>query len=244
MSEEVLPGIVAFPYGCLVEGEAALVVADLHLGFEEVLADSGIFLPATQLDRISSMIVRRAAELGADRVILLGDVKHEFGSATRQEWAEVLELLRRLRGVGLSVEVVRGNHDNFLIPILRREGVPLHDPHLMLGDLLLAHGHRPLPEVEFRAVLIGHEHPAVAVPDEFGVRRRFRALLVGRVRGRSLAVLPAVSPLAPGTDVLSAEAFLSPVLEEAEDLVVYAVDEDVGVVRLGPLETLRAVTRA
>ena len=238
-------GLTFFPYGAFYADLGALIVADLHIGYEEVLFESGIHLPKSQYGKIKSMIISAIERYSPEILVLLGDVKHEFGSSTRQEWVEVLDLLRSLRGL-VEIHVVRGNHDNFLIPILRREDVPLHDPSLKLGELLLFHGHKPLPEVEdAKLVIMGHEHPAIAIRDELGVKRKFKCALLGRINQFDLVVLPAASPLAPGTDVLATPAkdLLSPLLSSTnlEDFEIIVTDEEAGSMRFGTIGALRKV---
>ncbi|HDM92883.1 MAG TPA: metallophosphoesterase [Candidatus Korarchaeota archaeon] len=237
--------LMFFPYGTFHADLGALIVADLHIGYEEVLFESGIHLPKSQYGKIKSMIISAVERYDPEVLILLGDVKHEFGSSTRQEWVEVLDLLRSLRDL-VKIHVVRGNHDNFLIPILRREDVPLHDPSLRLGELVLFHGHKPLPDVkDAELVVMGHEHPAVALRDELGVKRKFKCALLGELAEFSLVVLPAASPLAPGTDMLAtpAEDLLSPVLSSVnlENFEVIITDEEAGSMRFGTLGALRKV---
>jgi len=226
-----------------------VVVADLHLGYEEALSERGIYVPPVQLSVIKRLLRLILDETKASRVIILGDVKHEFGSALRQEWREVLNLFNWLKERDVRVEVVRGNHDNFLIPILKRLEVPLHDPILVEGRYAMVHGHKPLPpeayaeNVEY--ILMGHEHPAVLFRDELGVKMKFKCFLDGRYEGRRVIVVPALSPLMPGTEVNLTEPseLLSPLLKEVnlDAYRVYVVDVEAGVYDFGPLGTLKSV---
>lgn len=76
----------------------------------------------------------------AEHVIFVGDVKHEFGKPSAQEWVEVQDLLAFLIDGGIGVHVVRGNHDNYILAILNRLGIQLHDPMMQLDSTVLIHG--------------------------------------------------------------------------------------------------------
>jgi len=239
-------GVEIVGLGLYVEELGALLVADLHLGYEEALSEQGVFLPPVQLAEIKETLEAMVREVGAGRLILLGDVKHEFGDVTRLEWRETLELLEFLtRDLGLRVEVVRGNHDNYLIPILKRLGIPLHDPYLLEAGWLLYHGHKPLPVEAYTEkvsnVALGHEHPALLLRDELGARVKLKALLAGEHAGKKVYVLPAVSPLMPGTEVNVEREPLTPLLRETglDSFRVYAVDMEAGIFDFGELRFLK-----
>lgn len=236
-----------FPYGVLAED--TLVVADLHLGYEDSLRERGIELPYEQYPWIRREILRYVREMNPEAVILNGDVKHEFGGALSQEWREVLDLIRTLREEGVRLEVVRGNHDNYLIPILRREGIEIRDPYFISDGIMYFHGHKDLlslPEgVEL--IVMGHEHPAISLRDDLGGGYKFKAFLEGDYMGVRVLVLPALSPLAPGTDVLGASKgdLLSPLLSNAdlEEFTVFIADEELGVEELGPLRIVKMAAK-
>ena len=233
--------------GLYVRDLDALLVADLHLGYEEALSEQGIYVPPVQLKTIKRLLGLMLDQTKTSRLIILGDVKHEFGSALRQEWREVLDLFSWLKDRGVRVEVVRGNHDNFLIPILKRLEVPLHDPALVEEGYAFIHGHKPpSPEVlseGVKTLIIGHEHPAILFRDELGIKMKFKCFLKGNFEGRDVIVLPALSPLMPGTEVNLTEParLLSPILRASNiDLYrVYVVDIEAGVYDFGTLANVK-----
>ncbi len=243
---EIERGLHALGFSLYIEELNALVVADLHLGYEQALEESGIFLPAVQYKFIKEFIVNALRESGADKLIVLGDVKHEFGSALRQEWNETLDLFATMRGMGVEAHVVRGNHDNFLIPVLKRLNVPLHDPYFKLDDHLFAHGHKELPLDAWSGgvsrVVIAHEHPAVILRDELGVSVKLKCFLVGRHEGIPLVVVPALSPLMPGSEInVTNVKLLSPILRrvDLDSMRVYVVDLNTGIYDFGTVHLLK-----
>jgi len=244
----VEPGIELVGFGLYVKKHGVLAFADLHIGYEEALADQGVFLPPLQLGEIKDIVRSMVEECGAEKVVIVGDVKHEFGDILRQEWRETIEFLEFLRDLGVVVEVVRGNHDNYLVPVLKRLGIPFHDPYLIMEDWMFFHGHKPLPVEGFgegiRYIVMGHEHPAILLRDELGVRVKLKAFLVGEYMGKRVFVLPAVSPLMPGTEVNYERRIMSPLLKEAniDSFRVYAIDLDAGFFDFGTLGVLREVS--
>lgn len=221
---------IAAPYpAILLEKENLLVAADLHIGLEDEIEAKGIHIPASILPTIIGHILTPAKQLGCRGVILLGDVKHEFGLVTEPEWFGVKKLISRLREHNLTVEVVRGNHDNYIIKVLKELKVPLHSTHLELSGITLAHGHKMLEGKINKDLILGHEHPAVALKDDVGVKRRFKALIHLKTESARYIILPSVSPLAYGSDFneVPAEKMLSPLLHtldlsEAEPYIIEA----------------------
>lgn len=243
---QVSDGVEIVGLGLYVESLGSLLVADLHLGYEEALASQGVYLPPVQYSELRDLLASMIKESGARRVIILGDVKHEFGDVTRLEWRETILLFEFLkRELGLGVEVVRGNHDNYLVSVLKRLEVPFHDPFLLEKGWLLMHGHLP-PPVELYSdavshVVIGHEHPAIVLRDELGAKLKLKTLLVGSYAGKTVYVLPALSPLMPGTEVNVDRPLLSPILStsEVDSFRAYAVDMEAGIFDFGELRYVK-----
>lgn len=202
-----------------VEPLDAVVFADLHIGIEEELAEKGIQVPIRTFEDVSEAVAGAVEASKASRAVILGDIKHVFGETTYIEWVDVRKLLQSLLDMGLELVAVRGNHDTFIRPILRKLGIPLHE-ELSEEGYLLVHGHRvPLSlgdDVE--VVVIGHEHPAVKLRDTLGAVHKFRCFLSGEWQGRELVVLPSVNPLATGVAIneVGRDDLLSPILRSCE----------------------------
>lgn len=237
---EVVPGaeiVNALP-AVYIRAHKALVVADAHLGYEEEAARHGVFMPRFQLARFLDVLGQALDLVNAERVIIAGDLKHRFDGLGRLERREVTRAVNFVKERVGEVIVVRGNHDNYLPLLKERLGFELVD-HLVLGDYLIVHGHKPLPpEARGRVVLMGHEHPSIAIRDSIGTVGKFPCFLKGVLRdGKTkIIVLPAIGAYQTGSKVtLNPSTYLSPVLREEavlEDLQPVIVDEEIGVLEL------------
>ena len=226
--------IVDRTHGIFLKEFKALVIADLHIGYEAALEKQGVMIPKSQYPKIKETIKKMIEISKPKMLIIVGDVKHEFGEATRQEWKEVLDLLDFLQSQNLRIVVVRGNHDNFLIPILKKRGIELVDPYFQLGKFLFFHGHREIDLKIFGGVdtiIVAHEHPAIVVKDDLGIKHKFKCFLKGKVYGKNLIVLPALSPLMSGAEinVISRGELLSPILRicDLSKFTAVVVEEEI-----------------
>jgi len=150
------------PHPALLIGDGTkhyLVVADLHIGFEEKFKASGVKL-RTSTQKMLSEISEICAKQTVDEIIILGDVKFTIGRVSALERREIPLFLEQLSRLA-KTSVICGNHDGALLTILPRE-VTLHpEPHMVVGDLCLLHGHTLLPELPSNVtkVVMGHIHP-------------------------------------------------------------------------------------
>ncbi len=218
--------ITLAPEKAAIIGKAA-VIADLHLGFENVMQNRGVAIPRMQVREIVKNVKRIVEKYEVDKLIVAGDLKHEFSRNLPYEWEDVREFVE---SVDVELEVVRGNHDNYLAAILAEYGIELRE-YVKVGDYYVVHGHK---DVEFDRIIMGHEHPAVKVR----VRGAIYSFPCFLVVDQTKIVLPAFSPLMQGSDVLQMN-FLSPILRRAEKIEVFAIEDEV--VYLGTVEQLKRV---
>lgn len=207
---EVLPGIEVVDLGLYLAKHNSLVFADFHIGYEEALNKQGVLIPKFQFREIIKRLEGIFSQLPAlDTIIINGDIKHEFGTISEQEWRETLRLIDFLQRSCRKLVLVRGNHDTILGPIAGKKGVEVVDS-LSLGDSLILHGHK-LVQSSHKTIVIAHEHPAVGLR-EGGRIERFKSFLVGETLGRTVIVQPSFNLVAEGTDILR-EKLLSPYLQ-------------------------------
>jgi putative SbcD/Mre11-related phosphoesterase len=212
---EIIKGIEIIDLALYLKEEKALVLADLHIGYEDALVKQGVLVPkfhfrelVERLERIFEIIEKR--KLKVETIIINGDLKHEFGRISDEEWRNTLKVLDYLARRCSRIALVRGNHDTILGPIADKRNVLLVDA-FFAGDKMIMHGDRiqeiPAP---VKTIIIGHDHPAVGISE--GIRREvYKCFLAGKYKGKNLIVQPSLSPSTEGTDVIK-EDLLSPYL--------------------------------
>ncbi|MBI2151654.1 metallophosphoesterase [Candidatus Woesearchaeota archaeon] len=204
--------------------EKILLLNDLHIGYEEALQRRGVLVPKFQLKEILSKLKPILERTKPEKVIINGDLKHEFGLVLRQEWKEVLEFLDFLINRGIETVIIKGNHDPLMQILANRKNIILIDSYL-LGDNLIVHGDE-LIKVDkglkkIKRIIIGHEHPAIVLK-EGGKKEKYKCFLQGKWKNKELIVMPSFNPLLEGTDV-SKEKLLSPFLTDIANFTVYIV---------------------
>ncbi|MBS3140204.1 metallophosphoesterase [Candidatus Woesearchaeota archaeon] len=107
----------------LLINKEILVINDLHLGYEEALHIKGILVPRFQLEEIMNIMARILTAAKPKKIIINGDLKHEFGTVLRQEWMEVLQFFDFLLKKCPEIIVIKGNHDQIIKPIAEKRGV-------------------------------------------------------------------------------------------------------------------------
>jgi len=228
---EILPGIELAGLTLYLKKYDALVFGDLHLGFEEELNKLGFLVPRFQYREITGHMekvfsrIRKSGKIG--RAVINGDLKHEFGRISGQEWREVLDFLDFLGENFNEVILIKGNHDTIIGPIAGKKSVTIVDEYFSEdGRICVTHGHRIPRNRKFReskTVIIAHKHPALALRD--GIRtEKVKCFLKGRWDGKNLIQIPSLNFVAEGSDLLQDET-LSPFMRENRgNFEVYCVE--------------------
>jgi putative SbcD/Mre11-related phosphoesterase len=168
--------------------DRALVVADLHIGWERLLSKRGVHVPP-QTPKIKNMLLRLIKECKPTHVIFLGDVKDAIAKVEMEEWRDIPEFFEDIQKRVADLQVVLGNHDGNLEPLLP-ENVKIFPPTgVTFGDVGLFHGHAwPAPELlECRSLISGHVHPTVLIRDPMGFRMTRQVLVKAPCDGMQLA---------------------------------------------------------
>ncbi len=192
-----------------------LILADTHIGYEEALNKGGVLIPRFQFKETMERLRKIIGNVkDVDRIVINGDIKHEFGTISELEWRHTIRLLDFLEEKSKQIILIKGNHDTILGPIARKREVKVV-PELKLQDILIVHGDKIVDEKDLKGIktmIIGHEHPAVTVED--GVREEmYKCFLKGKFLGRELIVQPSFNLVTEGTDVIK-EDLLSPFLKQ------------------------------
>ncbi len=202
--------------------EKTLVLSDIHIGYEESLNKQGVMLPRRHLKDLLSRLDKVFEGLEVSRIVINGDLKHEFGTISNTEWKETLRLLDYLLKKCKDVVLIRGNHDTILGPIAKKREVKVRN-YLLLGEVLICHGDKIIDK-DCKLVIIGHEHCAVGLRE--GAKREvYKCFLKGKFNEKVLIVMPSWN-FVLGSDVLQ-ERLLSPYLSDVSDFEVYVVSDGV-----------------
>ena len=221
----VAEGVRALPGGfALLDASQTLLCADAHFGYEDVMGGA---LPLWSTAELATTIAIIARQRAVREIVFLGDLLH--GTTMSDGAARMIrETLATLAGIA-TLTFVAGNHEG------HTRG------RALLGETVescerdgwtLIHGDKPsLPGTR---TIIGHLHPSIHLGGD-GSMPAFLA-------GRSIVVVPALTPYSPGLDVCSDECIdaLAPYNVHRADLHVVAATND----RVYPFGTLSRMREA
>ncbi len=233
---EIAKGIEIIDLGLWIKKHKLLVFADFHIGFEEALNKQGFLVPRFQFRDIIQRLEKILAKVKPDTIIINGDVKHEFGRISEQEWRETLKLIEFLAKRCKKLLLTKGNHDKFLGPIAKKRNIK--DAQFYEADgILIIHGDKiPKDLSKYKTIIIGHEHPAISIRER-GRVEKFKCFLIGKYKRKTLIVLPSFNLVTEGTDI-TREKTLSPFLKQKLDNFEAYVAAD-KIYRFGKLKNLK-----
>lgn len=197
-------------------------VVDLHMGIESSLRASGFNVPSQMPEMLSTM---ESLASHADRLLILGDVKHRITHASRREDREVGHVMRRLMQVFQAIVITPGNHDGGLKAVIP-DGCIVASAHgTVIERTGVFHGHvwPSRKTMSTDRLVMGHVHPSVLLEDSMGGKVNekcwYRApMLKEKVLERyddhpkELVVVPAFNPLITGSPVNVDGGLLGPLL--------------------------------
>lgn len=205
-----------------------LIIADTHIGYEEALNKQGILIPRFQFKGIIERLGKIVANKKFDKIIINGDVKHEFGAISDTEWRHTLGLLDFLKDHCNKIILVKGNHDTILGPIAKKRNIRIVE-HYIKDNMLIIHGDKiPNKKVlaKIKTIIIAHEHPAISLKEGLRVEL-FKCFLKGMYNSKNLIVQPSFNLVYEGTDILK-EKLLSPfLLQNFDKFEVFIVADKV-----------------
>lgn len=132
-----------------------LLVADVHLGKSEAFQSMGIPIS----NRVNQDTLNRLQNL-CDRfspktLIVLGDLFHSprgLDDAILQSWVHFTKTC------GATVQVILGNHDRAIAPLLHSSDIPFYTHPIEYPGLVLSHEPADIPNC---VNLCGHIHPCL-----------------------------------------------------------------------------------
>jgi putative SbcD/Mre11-related phosphoesterase len=173
----------------LAEDQVILCAGDLHIGLEDEMRSKGVIVPS-QTDKMLEELLSLAE--GCDRLVLLGDVKHQVPGTSDQEHSELPRFFHSLAKAFGEIDVVRGNHDVGIEDIFFT-GVHIHpSTGFAIGDVGFVHGHIwPSNVVMAKPTLVmAHNHPAILFRDGVGHVTTERCWLRGGFKEEAHARYP------------------------------------------------------
>ena len=200
-SISLAPGLTLIDLALFLPEHRALAIADIHLGIEDALKDEGVLVPRQHLAQVQHRLAHIFRELDItpseplQKIIINGDLRHQFGPLSRVEHKESKEFLRWLAQWTEHIVLIEGNHDGSL-QHFANEHITVTKSYSE-GDCWFVHGDEALtpnpshphpssplspPRERGRGegaktsrgarqggvrawLIIGHEHPAVGLRD-------------------------------------------------------------------------------
>jgi hypothetical protein len=221
---KISSGVEAIGLGLHLTKHGTVVFADLHIGIEDSLRRSGVLVPRQHFKELMRRMTAVLAKTkGVTRIVLNGDLKHDFALINDQEWREIKRLIDAFGE--REIVIVKGNHDIMLAPIARDKHITLVN-EFRVGDVLIAHGDAVPKDIKgIKTIIIGHEHPTITLREK-AKAERYKCFLVTKYKSAQLVVQPSFGPLTQGMDILHAEP-MSPLLDgNVRKGKVFVVDED------------------
>ena len=216
---EILDNLDIIDLCLYLKKEKILVIGDMHIGLEEALNKQGILIPRQGVDDVIKRLKKIISKIKVKEIILIGDVKHEFGVISDQEWRDTLKVLDFLLSKS-KVILIKGNHDTILGPIIDKRNLEIKESY-KVGKILFVHGDKIVNE-KAEVIVIGHEHPAVS----FEERRdeKYKCFLLGKFKKNYLIVIPSFNLLNEGSDVTK-ENILSPYIKNIKKFRIFISDD-------------------
>ena len=210
---ELMKGIYAEGKSVWIPKHKIMVIADVHLGYEEMLNRQGVLVPRTQFLQTKKELQELCGKLHPGTIIINGDFKHEFGGISSQEWQDAQDILDMLLRSS-KVILIKGNHDTILEPIARKKGLAIVN-YFCIGEICITHGDKIRTEKDAKdakIIIMGNEHPAISIRD--GIKsEKYKCFLAGTWKSKKLIVLPSFLSITTGSDIRQEER-LSPYLQQ------------------------------
>lgn len=221
----------------LLKEKKLLVVADLHIGIESELRESGLQVPS-QTKLMEDRLVGILSKNKINDLIFLGDIKHTIPTSTFQERTDVKNFLATIQSYSM-VHILPGNHDGNIDRMVA-PGIQLHSSEgWVFEGIGFTHGHRKPSNEIMRCdqVVIGHSHPTVMLMDRLGYRTFEQCWVRGptnldvlnekypNASTSQILVIPAFNPLCGGT-AINQDPLLGPFksILDVDNAEVYLLD--------------------
>src|SRR3989344_6090015 len=219
--------------------ERTLVIGDLHFGYEGAMRSSGVMIPVKLYEKSIydfDLVISKTGNV--DNIVILGDVKHEFGYILDDEWKYIVKFIEYVKTKCNKLIVIEGNHDVILFPILNKLGIIGVD-YFIWDNVAFAHGDKKFDELYSKNInywILGHGHPAVNLYE--GVKReKYKCFLSGKYKSKKIIIVPSFFPLIEGTDARDFDMKFAWEFD-LMNFKVYVVSDDLEVLDFGKLKLI------
>ncbi len=185
--------------------EKVLVAGDIHLGFGGGKI-GGIDIDKQLFDSVIVDFEKIFKKIGrADKIMLLGDLKHGFSGLGEGERYGLVNLFDYLDKKCGKIIAIKGNHDNYLMNITKRRGIRVCDFYIW-NNYAFVHGDRDFPILyknEVKVWVMGHLHPIISLKDG-AKQENYKCFLEGGYRNKKIIILPSFIDVGGGFDIRNA----------------------------------------
>jgi putative SbcD/Mre11-related phosphoesterase len=195
-----------------------LVISDLHIGIEKEYLLKGINIPP-QTEKLIEKIITIRDEFRADRLIILGDFKHNIPRTSKIEEREIPKALELLSSEFSKIYITKGNHDGNLESFVTSKKIRVLKA-LKIGSCVFTHGHART-NLSGSLYVIGHHHFALRIQTSIGEPIYEKVFVLGNTKYYSVLILPAFSDLVGFWDVNS---FHGPIAKKIKSFSVLSLD--------------------
>lgn len=140
------------------EAEKALIASDLHFGKTGHFRKAGIAVPAAVFKEDLQRLFNQVQYFQPDKLIIVGDLFH---SKQNKE----LDLFRKWRDDlgGISVTLVKGNHDILLDGWYKKASIQVVNEVLTIGSFCFRHDLEKCESGKDEYLFSGHIHPGIVI---------------------------------------------------------------------------------
>lgn len=210
-----------------------LIIGDLHIGYENYLLNKGVFIPKFQFEDVINKLNKILEKVKPKIVVINGDLKHEFGIISEQEWKDTLRILDLL-GEDREIILIRGNHDTILGPIAEKRNIKIVDRY-DIDNITILHGNKLFNDLN-KIVIIGHLHPTISFKEK--PSEKYECFLKGKYKNHDLVIMPAMCPISCGFNITKEIPIEdhNPYFNNLNDFEVYVIQDKV--YKFGKLKNL------
>ncbi len=205
-----------------------LIIADLHLGINELFIEKGSFIPRF-IEKELLKELKDLKEKSKTKILIInGDIKHDFGKE-KEEFFSLARFLKKLKEIFKEIIIIQGNHDNYIKNIALKLGIKVVKRVNLGNKIVITHGDIYFKDFEENKIfIIANEHPFLKV-SEYNLE--IPVFLINK----KLIVIPAFNKFLKGSNVLNKD-FLSPYLKKIDYVYLIYVEEENKLINFGKLK--------